>query len=165
MPLRTLTGQVPAMDQQTSLQLVTPHEAARIVGCGRSSIMRALDTKKLPATRGNRNAWLIRREDLNRWSETRPLGGPVIDLDTNRTLTKTEAGQGPDHEAVMRLAAAEARADTLAAQVADLRQERDRLLALVERLTERQAQQEARPASPRVGFLSRLLGHGRASAT
>ena len=104
------------------------------------------------------------------------MGGPVPELDRDRTMTGPGAGQGPDHEAVMRLAAAEARADTLAAQVADLRQERDRLLALVERLAERQAQpeavetwpvepqQEPRPAPPRLGFLRWLLGRGQISA-
>ncbi len=165
------------MDQRTTSQLVTPREAAKIVGCGRSSIMRALGTRNLPATRDNRNAWLIRREDLDRWSEARPLGGPVPDLDTDRIITGPEAGQRPDHEAVMRLAAAEARADTLAVQVADLRQERDRLLALVERLADKQPQpeadgtwpqepaQEPRPAPRRLGFLRWLLGHGRTSAT
>ncbi len=165
------------MDQRTTSQLVTPREAARIVGCGRSSIMRALSTRNLPATRDNRNAWLIRREDLDRWSEARPLGGPVPDLDTNRTMTGPAGGQGPDQEAVVRLAAAEARADTLAAQVADLHQERDRLLALVERLAERQPQpeavgtwpveptQEPRSAPRRPGFLGWLLGHGRTSTT
>jgi excisionase family DNA binding protein len=145
---------------RTDPQLVTPREAAKIVGCGRSSIMRALASRSLPATRDNRNVWLIRRDDLDRWSEARTTAGPVPESDTDRSVSEPVTGQGPDLEAAARLAAAEARAETLAAQVVDLRGERDRLLALVERLP------ELRPAEPaaRRGFLSRLFGRNRVRA-
>lgn len=145
---------------RTPSQLVTPREAARIVGCGRSSIMRALASRALPATRDNRNAWLIRQDDLARWSEARATAGPGSDPGMDRSVSEPVTGHGPDLEAAARLAAAEARADALAAQVADLRRERDRLLALVERLP------ELRPAEPAVrrGFFGRLFGRDRVRA-
>lgn len=145
---------------RTSSPLVTPREAAKIVGCGRSSIMRALASRALPATRDNRNVWLIRRDDLDRWSETRTKASPAPDPGMDRSVSEPASGYGPDLEAAARLAAAEARADALAAQVADLRGERDRLLALVERVP------ELRPAKPTVrrGFFGRLFGRNRVRA-
>lgn len=153
------TGQCPGMDRASS-QSVTPREAAKIVGCGRSSIMRALASRALPATRDNRNAWLIRQDDLDRWSGARATTGPAPDPGMDRSVSEPMTGHGPDFEAAARLAAAEARADALAAQVADLRGERDRLLALVERL------HELRPAEPtaRRGFFGRLFGRNRVRA-
>ena len=145
---------------RTSSRLVTPREAARIVGCGRSSIMRALASRALPATRDNRNTWLIRQDDLDEWFEARKTPGPAANVDVDRAVSEPVTGYGPDPEMVARLAAAQARADALAAQVTDLREERDRLLALVERLP------ELRLAEPpaRRGFFSRLFGRSRVRA-
>lgn len=159
---------------RTDLQLVTPREAARLAGCGRSSIMRALASRALPATRDNHNAWLIRREDLDQWSGTRTMAGPVTGPGNDRTMSEPVTGPGPDPGTAARLAAAEARVEALAGQVADLRQERDRLFALTERLSESLAERQAerehagsaepQPAPPRSRLLGWLLGRGRAHA-
>lgn len=118
---------------RTEQPLLSPRDAARISGCSRSAIMRALASKALPATRGNDNAWLIRREDLDRWIAGRstPDREPTPDHDP----AMVRAVSDPDQGTAIQLAATQARADALAAQVADLRADRDRLLGLVERLS------------------------------
>lgn len=119
--------------------MLSPKEAAARVGCGRSSIMRALKSKALPAIRDNENRWQIDPDALDRWAGQRP--------DTDRT----EAEQGPvipsdTPETLARLAVAEARLSDALSRVEDLKRERD----------EWRAQAQALTRQP--GWLDRLLG-------
>lgn len=104
---------------------VSPREAARLVGCGRTTITRALTSRALPAIRGNDGAWSIRRDDLDRWAADRST--PV--QDTARSMTETAPGPALDLEMSNRLAAAEATVAQMAERIADLKAERDRQTA------------------------------------
>lgn len=104
---------------------LSPREAARIAGCGRTTITRALTSRALPAIRGNDGAWSIRRDDLDRWTADRAT--PV--QDTARSMTETAPGPGLDLETSNRLAAAEATVRQMAERIADLKAERDRQAA------------------------------------
>lgn len=124
------------MDRTT----LSPRKAADHVGCGRSSVMRALASGDLPAIRDNRNAWQIDVADLEEWAAKRPGQAPDPDPDTSRTTV-------PDHpqtvytdtpETLARLAVAEAR-------LSDVTAERDRLAALLEKALQ-----------PRPGFIERI---------
>lgn len=109
--------------------------------------MRALTNGDLHGTRDNANKWKIAEAEADRWIGQRPdrdrtetEDRPVIDaaplLDMSDLLRKAEAAA----------ASHEARAEALAAQVDDLRAERDRLLSIIERQSE-----------PRPSLLARLL--------
>lgn len=47
-------------------QMLTPPEAAKIVGCGRNTIRRACALGQLKAVRAG-GVWIIRRADLDTW--------------------------------------------------------------------------------------------------
>lgn len=124
-------------------RMLSPKEAAARVGCGRSSIMRALKSKALPAIRDNENRWQIDLDALDRWAGQRP--------DINRT----ETDQGPDTspvipsdtpETLARLAVAEARLSDALSRVEDLQRERDEWRAQAQALTRQPS------------WLDRLLG-------
>jgi excisionase family DNA binding protein len=119
---------------------LSPRQAADRVGCGRSSIMRALSSGDLTAHRDNRNAWRIEAETLDRWASDRSDHVP----DNVRTEVSDRSGQDrtpvPNtHETLARLAVAEAR-------LADVIAERDRLAAFLERALE-----------PRPGLIERIV--------
>lgn len=135
-------GHGPDMDQRT----LSPRQAATRAKCGRSSIMRALSSGYLRAIRDNSGKWQIAPEALDDWL----------------SLRRSPDRQSPDHpsepplvtpsdtpETLARLAATEMRAEMLAAQVEDLKHDRDAWRAQAERLVS-----EARP----VGILARLFG-------
>lgn len=129
-------GHGPVMDRTT----YSPREAARIVGCGRSSIMRALTSGELKAVRDNRNSWKIAREDLLAWSSDRTepaRSGP--DLPTDRP------DAGPPDRLADQLADAEKRAAVAEARLSDAIADRDHWRALASRLSE-----------PRPGIIDRL---------
>lgn len=105
--------------------------------------MRALSAGHLRAIRDNEGRWQIEPEALEDWLSMRRTPDrqyPTVSsghpspapLDTPETLSK--------------LAASEARSEALAAQVDDLKAERDRLLSIIERQSE-----------PRPGILMRLF--------
>lgn len=109
----------------------SPREAARIVGCGRSSVMRALASGELKAMRDNRNSWKIAREDLLSWSSDRAepdRSGP--DLPPDRTDI------GPPDQLPDQLADAEKRAAIAEARLSDAIADRDQWRALALRLSE-----------------------------
>jgi len=136
------------MDRTTST-LLSPREAARHLGCGRSSIMRALAAKTLPATRGNDNGWLIRPEDLDRWSTNRTSTGPVTVQDRGPVEVRTMSE--PD-QLLKRLAAAETRAETLAAEINAIRTERDQAHLEAAILSVRVEAAEARAKAAEAAF-------------
>jgi excisionase family DNA binding protein len=130
---RESSGQCPVMDR-----MLTPQQAADRAGCGRSSVMRALKSGRLPGIRDNENRWQIDPDAVDRWAGQRP--------DIDRPETGQEPATPADSpETLARLAVAEARlADTL------------------DRLTETQRDRDhwrdqAQALAHRPGLLARLL--------
>ena len=93
--------------------MLSPADAAKRAGCGRTSIMRALENKSLNGVRDNRNRWKIAVRDIDEWSKERPVN--------DRTGPDTD--HAPD--TIARLVAAETRVELLTAQLQDVRKERD----------------------------------------
>lgn len=138
---------MPADQPRTTL---SPREAARLTGAGRSSIMRAIAAGHLPAQRDNRNQWQIARADLDRWQAAR--------ADHDRTVTSVRTGLDrttlADHpKTTLALAAARATIVQLELRLSDhvaliaaaddrtrtAEAERDCWRAMAERLAERPA--------------------------
>lgn len=148
-------GHGPVMTRTT----LSPRQAATRAGCGRSSIMRALASGHLRATRGNEGSWLITPDALDDWLSLRTEARTSPDQTEDQppgTSADREASPLVDAEkrageAEARAAAAEARADALADQVADLRTERSRLLSIIEG-------QSSRLSEVRPGIIARLFG-------
>lgn len=175
-------GQSPAMaDLVTTF---TPQEAAEHVGCGRSSIMRALADKHLPGIRDNAGKWRIRLPDLDRWAANRPVtnhqpqgqrpaSSPDTVLDTPVTAPseQLDALRQERDEARLEAAVLHAEATQLRERLDEAQtQFRERLNEAHGRLDDVQADRdhwrrfaaglsEAKPR-PRRGFLDRLLGRG-----
>ena len=137
------------MDADTP-QVLTPAKAAKIVGCGRTSIMRALESRKLRGDRDNRNRWRISLEALEEWMANRPNSTqkqPDSAADTVRSVQDLDDG----HMRVqIALAAANATIEALRAQIErDDRKHADeirRLELVIDRLS-----------ASKVTFLQRLL--------
>lgn len=113
------------------------NEAATRAGLTRWPVSRALQAGSLRGIRDNRGRWRIDAADLDRWAAEHVRTEPHVELhgaDTVPALAVEVASL------TARLEASEARSEELA-------QERNRLLALIERLSE-----------PRPSFLDRLLG-------
>lgn len=122
---RESSGQCPVMDR-----MLTPKQAADRAGCGRSSVMRALKSGRLPGIRDNENRWQIDPDAVDRWAGQRP--------DTDRPETGQEPATPADTpETLARLAVAEARLADALASAADLRADRDHWRQQAERLAER----------------------------
>ena len=115
----------PGMTQDTPI-FFSPKAAAAHVGCGRTTIMRALSTNELNAIRDNKNAWRISKADLDEWAGQRPVTDPPPPSPAHEQLVGTPTDTP---ETLARLAVAEAR-------LADALAERDRWRALAERLSE-----------------------------
>ncbi len=106
---------------------LSPRQAATRAGCGRSSIMRALASGHLRATRGNDGAWLILPEALDDW------------LSMRRTEDRTSPDQGEDRPAGPdpdRIIAAETRAAVAEARLSDALADRDHWRDMALRLSE-----------------------------
>lgn len=136
---------------QSSDQNLTPAEAAKRAKCGRSSIMRALDSKELKGIRDNRNRWKITTQDLDEWAKNRP--------DTNRSQPVTSQNKNPDtpqdsSEMHAELAVLKAKVENLAARLSDTQKERDRYAELLAQTSENLT--KALEAQPR-GFLARIF--------
>lgn len=125
--------------------LLSPRQAATRIGCGRSSIMRALASGDLRAIRDNKNTWQIDIEDLLHWSGQRT--GPSPDID--RTVTVDQPG--PDRTTDAQLVDIQVRLAVAEARLSDVTAERDRLAHLLEKAL------EPRPRRPGFGFFGRLF--------
>lgn len=125
-----LTGHYPVMSK-----MLSPQKAADKAGCGRSSIMRALTSGELKATRNNSGRWQITPEALEDWMELRPddRSRPAITKDIDGD-DRPEQVDTP--ETLARLATAEARIEGLEARLMDTQAERDRLAGLLDRALE-----------------------------
>lgn len=128
------------MDTRT----LSPKQAATRAGCGRTSIVRALSAGHLRAIRDNEGRWQIEPEALDDWLSMRRTPDRQSPTVSGEHLLPAPSDTA---ETLSKLAASEARAEALAAQVDDLKAERDRLLSIIERQSE-----------PRPGILMRLFG-------
>lgn len=134
---RSVSGHCSDMDRTW----LTPAQAAERAKCGRSSIMRALESKNLKAERDNKNRWKISIEALDEWSKNRP--------DTDRSVTDQWPDTDREETGPIReeLAAAKAEIAGLQDRLADTQAERDRLASLLDRALEHR----------QIGFLGRLF--------
>ncbi len=126
--------------------MITPTEAAKRAGVSRPTISRALKSGDLRGIRDNGGLWRIDPDELDAWAARR---APVHherrahahDSDLSAQLEHTKIA----------LAAAEARADGLAARLTDAQTDRDAWKAQAERIAS-----EARPARP-VSIFARIF--------
>lgn len=127
---------------------LSPREAARVAGVGKSTIMRAIEANQLEARRDNRNQWRIERTALDRWTMDRP--GSDRDSPTDRSesdrgspMGRTEADWSTLannlETARLSIAQMEARLEERAALVRAAEADRDRWRTLAEKLTDRPA--------------------------
>lgn len=106
--------------------MLSPAAAAKRAGCGRTSIMRALESKSLSGIRDNRNRWKISVQVLDEWAKSRP--------DTDRSEPVTSPVTHLDNPGLLaQIAAAQATIDGLEARLADTQAERDRLAQLLDK--------------------------------
>jgi excisionase family DNA binding protein len=108
------------MDRDSD-QPLSPAQAAKRAGCGRTSIMRALESKALMGTRDNRNRWQIDPEDLDRWAKDRDghvRSAPDTDRDTVQDTALTTIRPEEHYQALADLAAATARVEELRTAIA-----------------------------------------------
>jgi hypothetical protein len=123
--------------------VLSPQAAADHIGCGRSSIMRALQNRELLAERGNDRRWRIRVDDLDRWAADRMVTvqiSPDHQPDIDRTPDRTDELDKLREER-----------DAALREVAKLRSEREEAL---------QQAAEAREAAAELrGELTSLRGH------
>ena len=139
----TNTGQ----DSLMNNEFLTAEQAAKRAGVSRPTVSRALKFGDLPGNRDNLGRWSILPADVDAWSEKRgPVQVSATNTEHRESLERLRTDLAQTREA---LARADSRAETLAEAVTDLRQERDRLLGLL----------ETRPAVVS-GFWNRLLGRG-----
>lgn len=111
---------------------LSPQEAATRARCGRTSIMRALQSGQLRGSRDNEGRWQIEPEALDDWlSMRRSPDRQSPRLSTGQLVTTNVDTQ----ETLTRLAVAEARVEMLTVQIEELRQDRDAWRAQAERLT------------------------------
>lgn len=124
--------------------MLTPAQAAERAKCGRSSIMRALESKSLRGERDNKNRWKISPEAVDNWAKSRP--------DTDRPETGQNAGIDRSETGHIReeLAAAKAEIAGLRDRLSDTQAERDRLAGLLERALE--------PRTVPKGLFARFFG-------
>lgn len=108
------------MGVHTNLHM-SPAQAAQVANVSRWTIMRAIKSLELLATRDNRNQWKIAAEDLDRWRQ-HSVRGPET-LHTSHTYEV-------EIELREKLAAATARADAAEA-------DRDRWQDMAEKLAYR----------------------------
>ena len=133
-----------------TMSTLSPAEAATRVGCSRRSIMRAIEEKKLIASRDNHNQWRIEADALAQWAPTgraqaiaHPAPTPahvVHELQTRVAVLEAELG------------GERRRADTAEATLGVCRKDRD--------AWRDQAQQLARAQKPKGWTLFKRAGAG-----
>jgi excisionase family DNA binding protein len=124
-------------------RILSPQAAADHVGCGRSSIVRALQNRELLAERGNDRRWRIHLDDLERWAADRSVTAQVSpghrpDIDRTPDRTGEMDRLREERDAALR-------------EVAKLRSEREEAL--------RQAAEGREAVAELRGELTSLRGH------
>jgi DNA binding domain, excisionase family len=102
---------------------MSPEQAAQFCQVSRRTIMRAIESKDLPAIRDNRNRWKIDPEALEKWANAQwapseRAVGETVDLPTTPTPE-------PTAENAAALAAAEAEIRVLRERIEDLDRDRN----------------------------------------
>lgn len=122
-------------------QTITPADVARRAGVSRPTVSRALKSGDLRGVRDNFGQWRITEADADAWAATR---SPVhADQRANSVPAQdTDSMNAQLEQAKIALAASEARADGLAARLADAQSDRDAWKMQAERLAS-----EPRPAA------------------
>lgn len=107
---------------------MSPAQAAQVAGVSRWTIMRAIKSLDLQASRNNRNQWRIAATDLERWR-----------LHTVRAQSNLHTPHTPEIVAELResLIAESARADAAERARDQAETDRDRWQAMAEKLAER----------------------------
>ena len=131
--------------------MLSPAAAAKRAGCGRTSIMRALESKSLKGNRDNRNRWRIDPVDLDAWSRSRPDTVRTCADNVPDTVQDTSIKPSDHMQALASLAAAEARVEELRSNI---EKNEERHLAEITRL-ERIIEQITQP---RPSLLERISG-------
>lgn len=107
---------------------LTPQEAAKRAGVGRTTIMRALEREELKAVRDNSGRWQITPEALDDWLSMRPARS------SDRQSPRTVSDSGHLKElmaAKEEIGALKAQKKGLEDRLADAHADRDRLYALL----------------------------------
>ena len=105
---------------------LSPRQAATRAGCGRSSIMRALTSGHLRATRGNDSSWQITPEALDDW----------LSMRSPARISPDQTEDRPTGLPSDTLAEAQTRAAVAEARLADALADRDHWRELAERLSQ-----------------------------
>lgn len=122
-------------------QTITPADVARRAGVSRPTVSRALKSGDLRGVRDNFGQWRITEADADAWAATR--SAVHADQRANSVPAQdTDSMNAQLEQAKIALAASEARADGLAARLADTQTDRDAWKAQAERLAS-----EPRPAA------------------
>lgn len=133
------------MDQNTD-RTFTPATAAKHAKCGRTSIMRALQSKELNGDRDNRNRWKISLQALEKWMQSRS----VTDRTPPVTVQVSDRDQARS-EAWTQLAAAEATIEELRSRITDNDQRHETEIARLERIIDRLS-------APKPSLIQRIFG-------
>jgi hypothetical protein len=126
---------------------LSPAKAALLADTSRWSILRAIRSGDLLATRDNRNAWRIRPEDLDAWLASRHTSAHPVRAHQPHTIP---AHPGDSETAELRDALAESRAE-----VAGLRAE---VTGLRDRLADTAADRDAWRRQAERGFWAWVRG-------
>jgi predicted ribosome quality control (RQC) complex YloA/Tae2 family protein len=149
--LTPVTDRVTVLDMdRDSDRPLSPAVAAKRAGCGRTSIMRALESKALKATRDNRNHWQIDPMDLDQWAKNRDghvRSAPVTDRDTVQGTDRSDVHA----ETLADLAAAQARVEELRDTIDRIDARHDAEIKRLERIIEQLTQ-------PKPTLLERISG-------
>lgn len=113
---------------------LTPLAAAAHAGCGRTTIMKAIKSHDLKATRDNRNRWKIRLQDLERWIKDHPVSDATLTVTAASLTLDSRAGEA---DTAVKLAAAEEKILGLEARLSDTQADRDAWRAQAELLATR----------------------------
>ena len=134
-------------------QTITPADVARRAGVSRPTVSRALKSGDLRGVRDNFGQWRITEADADAWAATRSPVHP----EQRANIVPAQALDGLNAQlehAKIALVASEARAEVLAARLADAQSDRDAWKAQAERLAS-----EPRPAIvPTVSIWDRIFG-------
>ena len=125
-----------------SKMLISPAQAAEIIGVSRRTIMRAIETQNLQAFRDNKNHWKIEMKALNQWKSTEHA---------RSEHAHSEAPAISLQDMAIALGRAEAERDALREQLEQTKEDRDHWRGLAERQQDMLQEQRSR------GLLARLF--------
>lgn len=144
----------------TGSRALSPQHAADIAKVSRGTVMNAIKSGDLTATRNNRNQWQIDSDDLTRWMENRDKS------DSGKTVAMMMGGGGNDsakHAAAMSELTAEnkvlaARLEAAHEALADSKGQIERLKSEVDQEREDRRKMQESILDSRKGFWSRITG-------